>query len=226
MIVAISEFLDAQALGECRDLMAQAEWTDAGDAPDLRSLAADRAHRLPDGSLAAERIGRIVADALGRSDLFIAAALPAQILPPAIVSHGPGPAVGPFVDDYRKVGALGDLRIRGDLSAVVFLSDPADYDGGDLVVEDTYGPHAMKRAAGDLVIFSAASLIRIDAITRGERRTAVFAVQSTIRDSEARSLLFDLDSAVQALPDDAATYAEITRLTGIYHNLMRRWAEA
>ena len=226
MITSVPRVLDGTALARCAALMDRAEWVDGNVTSGHQSALAKRNRQLPEGSHAATEMGALIVEALGRTPLFIAAALPAKIFPPLFNAYGTGDGFGLHVDNAVRIRRGDDFRIRSDLSATLFLSEPDDYDGGDLVIEDTYGAHSIKLPAGDMILYPASSLHSVTPITRGERRAAFFWIQSMVRDDGARTLLFDLDSGIQAVASDRgqADQAVIT-LTGVYHNLLRRWAE-
>jgi len=225
MMIAIPQVLDAAALAKARAAIDGGAWVDGSVTAGHQSALAKRNRQLAEGSAAARSAGAVVIEALQASPTFIAAALPAKIFPPLFNRYAGGEAFGTHVDNAVRLGPDG-LRVRSDLSATLFLSDPASYDGGELVVEDRAGAQAVKLPAGDMLLYPASSLHRVESVTRGERTACFFWVQSMVRDDGARRILFDLDSAVRqaaaALGHDARAVIE---LTGVYHNLLRRWAE-
>ena len=226
MMIAIPGVLDGAALAHVGGLMDKAEWVDGNVTSGHQSALAKRNRQLPEGSSAAEAAGRMILDALNRSPLFIAAALPARVFPPLFNAYGVGDTFATHVDNAVRIRRADDFRIRSDLSATLFLSDPEEYDGGELTVEDTYGAHAVKLFAGDMILYPASSLHHVTPITRGERRASFFWIQSMVRDDAARTTLFDLDSAIQQVAADRGNADDaVIRLTGVYHNLLRRWAE-
>ena len=179
------------------------------------------------GGAVAREAGAIILEALGRSPLFIAAALPAKVFPPLFNSYAGGEAFGVHVDNAIRAQRGTDFRIRSDLSATLFLEDPQAYDGGELVVEDHYGVQQVKLPAGHLLLYPASSLHQVMPVTRGRRVASFFWLQSMVRDDAARRTLFELDSAIQAIvPDRGQDDAAVIQLTGVYHNLLRRWADA
>lgn len=180
---------------------------------------------LPECSPAARELGAMILGALEQIPLFISAALPARVFPPLFNRYRGGQSFGIHVDNAIRRATGTQHRIRTDLSATLFLSGPEEYDGGELVVEDTYGAHNVKLPAGHMILYPATSLHRVQAVTRGRRVAAFFWIQSMIRDDSARTLLFDLDVAIQNLNSDGAAHPSSVRLTGIYHNLPRRWAD-
>jgi PKHD-type hydroxylase len=167
----------------------------------------------------------MVLAALQQSPLFLSAALPLRVFPPLFNRYRAGQGFGTHVDNAVRQVAGTPHRVRTDLSATLFLTAPDAYDGGDLVVEDTYGVHQVKLPAGHLILYPASSLHQVRAVTRGERLASFFWVQSMVRDDSARTLLFDLDTAIQGLGRDAPDHPSTVQLTGVYHNLLRRWAE-
>lgn len=226
MMIAIPNVLDATALARCRALMEGAGWVDGNATSGHQAALAKRNRQLPEGSPAATEMGALILDALGRAPLFIAAALPAKVFPPLFNAYGEGEGFDIHVDNAIRLRRDGQEKVRSDLSGTLFLSDPEDYDGGELIVEDNFGAHSVKLPAGDMILYPASSLHRVTPVTRGERRASFFWIQSMIRDDSARTTLFDLDSAIQSVAADRGHGdAAVIRLTGVYHNLLRRWAE-
>ncbi len=227
MMLAIPDLLDKDAVARVRAIVDAGDWQDGNATSGPQAALAKRNRQLPEDGAAAKEAGRLVLDALGRSPLFIAAALPLKIFPPLFNRYESGENFGLHVDNAVRIGGGGDFRVRSDLSATLFLEDPVAYDGGELVVEDNFGVHSVKLPAGHLILYPASSLHRVEPVTRGARFASFFWIQSMVRDDAARTLLFDLDRSIQALAarsgqDDP----EIIRLTGIYHNLLRRWADS
>lgn len=209
-----------------RRVLDAAEWIDGKVTAGHQSARAKNNQQLAEGSHSARELGRQVTAALERSPLFISAALPLRIFPPLFNRYSGGHGFGMHVDNaVRQVRSTGQA-VRTDLSVTLFLSEPHEYDGGELVVEDTYGAHSIKLPAGHMVLYPASSLHRVQSVTRGARLASFFWVQSMVRDDGARSLLFDLDTAIRLLNADMPEHAVALRLTGVYHNLVRRWAEA
>ncbi len=227
MLIAIPDVLDAAGVARLRALIDAAEWVDGNATSGAQSALAKRNRQLPEDSAAAREAGNIVLDALGRSPLFVAAALPLKVFPPLFNRYEGGEGFGVHVDNAVRIKRGSDFRIRSDLSATLFLSDPGDYDGGELVIEGQFGVQPVKLPAGYMVVYPASSLHRVTPVTRGARVASFFWVQSMVRDEGARRILFDLDRSVQAVAGDRGQDdAEVIRLTGIYHNLLRRWADA
>ncbi|MFP5456958.1 MAG: Fe2+-dependent dioxygenase [Alphaproteobacteria bacterium] len=227
MMIAIPGLLSDESLARVRDLVEQADWIDGNATSGHQSALAKRNRQLPEDCEAAQQAGAIILDALGACPLFVAAALPLKVYPPLFNRYGEGEAFGTHVDNAVRIKRGSDFRIRSDLSATLFLADPENYDGGELVVEDTLGTHSVKLAAGDMILYPASSLHRVTPVTRGERLCSFFWIQSMVRDDGARSTLFDLDSAIQNVAGERGQGDDtVIRLTGVYHNLLRRWADA
>lgn len=227
MMLAIPGVLQGRSLDHVRDLVRGADWIDGNATSGHQSALAKKNRQLPEDSDAAREAGTIILDALSSAPLFIAAALPLKVFPPLFNLYGPEDRFDTHVDNAIRLMRGTDFRIRSDLSATLFLSDPASYDGGELVVEDNLGTHGVKLAAGDMILYPASSLHHVTPITRGERLCSFFWIQSMVRDDGARSTLFDLDSAIQTIAADRSQAdPAIIRLTGVYHNLLRRWADA
>ena len=226
MMLAIPGVLDPATAARFRDQARGGAWIDGNVTSGQQSALAKRNRQLPEDSAEARAMGAEILDRLGRLPLFIAAALPAKVFPPLFNAYGPGESFRTHVDNAMRASREGDFRLRSDLSATLFLADPESYDGGELVVEDNFGAHSVKLPAGDMILYPASSLHHVTPVTRGERIAAFFWIQSMVRDDGARTILFDLDNAIQAVAaeqgqDDPA----VIRLTGVYHNLLRRWID-
>jgi len=227
MMIAIPDLLDRAGVARIRSIIDTAEWVDGNVTSGHQSALAKRNMQLPEDGAAAREAGRIVLDALGRSALFIAAALPLKIFPPLFNRYRGGEAFGTHVDNAVRIHRASEFRVRSDLSATLFLEAPDAYDGGELVVEDNLGVHAAKLPAGHLLLYPGSSLHRVEPVTRGARVASFFWIQSMVRDDSARTILFDLDRSTQTIAGERGQDdAEVIRLTGIYHNLLRRWADA
>lgn len=227
MLIAIPDLLDTGAVARVRRLIDAAQWVDGNVTSGLQSALAKRNTQLPEDSAEAREAGAIVLDALGRSPLFIAAALPLKVFPPLFNRYGPGDTFGTHIDNAIRIQRGTDFRLRSDLSATLFLADPESYDGGELVIEDQFGVQSVKLGAGQMLLYPASSLHRVEPVTRGERVASFFWIQSMVRDDSARRMLFDLDSGVQAVAADRGQDdPAVIRLTGVYHNLLRRWADS
>ncbi|PJG48860.1 Fe2+-dependent dioxygenase [Sphingobium sp. LB126] len=227
MLTVIPDLLDAGTLGRVRALIEAAQWVDGNVTSGHQSALAKRNLQLPEDCAEAKQAGQIVLDALGRSPLFIAAALPLKVFPPLFNSYAGGQAFGTHVDNAVRIQAGTGFRVRSDLSITVFLEEPESYDGGELTIETNFGVQRVKLPAGHAVLYPSSSLHRVEPVTRGRRVASFFWLQSMVRDDAARQMLFDLDSSIQALAVDLGhDNAQVIRLTGVYHNLLRRWADA
>lgn len=227
MMIAIPDVLSAAGVARFAGRLAGAEWADGNATSGAQSGLAKRNSQLPEESALARELGTELLDALACSALFVAAALPLKVYPPLFNRYEAGDAFGTHVDTAIRIRRGSDFRIRSDLSATLFLADPDSYDGGELAIEDQFGAQRAKLPAGHLLLYPASSLHRVEPVTRGTRLASVFWVQSMVRDNEARRTLLDLDRSIQALAAERGQGdPEIVRLTGIYHNLLRRWAEA
>ena len=226
MLTVIPDLLDGANVGRVRALIESAQWIDVNVTSGHQSALAKRNMQLPEEAPEAQQAGEIILDALGRSPLFIAAALPLKIFPPLFNSYEGGQAFGVHVDNAVRVQASTGFRVRSDLSITVFLEDPQSYDGGELTVETNFGVQQVKLPAGHAVLYPSSSLHRVEPVTRGRRTASFFWLQSMVRDDAARQMMFDLDSSIQALATDLGhDNAQVIRLTGVYHNLLRRWAD-
>ena len=227
MMLAIPDLLDKDGVARVRSIIDAGAWADGNATSGHQSALAKRNEQLPEDSAAAKEAGRLVLEALGRSALFIAAALPLKIFPPLFNRYQGGEAFGTHIDNAVRIHRDSEFRVRTDLSATLFLEDPDAYEGGELVVEDNLGANAVKLPAGHLLLYPASSLHRVEPVTRGARVASFFWVQSMVRDDGERTILFDLDRSIQAVAADRGQDdAEVIRLTGVYHNLLRRWADA
>jgi PKHD-type hydroxylase len=225
MMVHVPGVLDAEALARCRARLEDSAWQDGRATAGHQSARVKHNQQLPEGSPAARALGEVVLTALEQSPLFIAAVLPQRVFPPLFNRYDASMSFGSHVDNALRAIPGTPTRLRTDVSATLFLSEPDSYDGGELVVEDTYGSHAVKLPAGDLIVYPASSLHHVTPITRGVRLASFFWVQSLIRDDEQRRLLFDMDMAIVGLNQKLAGDPALVVLTGVYHNLLRRWAE-
>lgn len=225
MLLHLPDVLPLELATEIRQQLDRAAWTDG------RATAGHQAGRvkdnlqLPENHPVARESGDRIVAALERNPLFMSAALPLRVFPPLFNRYLGGHRFGSHVDNaIRQIGGT-PHRIRTDLSATVFLSEPGEYDGGELVIEDTYGVHSVKLACGHMVLYPATSLHHVEPVTRGARVAAFFWIQSMVRDDGERTLLFDLDTAIQRISRDNPDHLSALQLTGVYHNLLRRWAE-
>lgn len=227
MLIAIPDLLDAATLADLRATIDAAEWIDGNATSGHQSALAKQNEQLPEESAAAKAGGKVILDALGRSPLFFAAALPLKVFPPLFNRYGVGQTFGVHVDSAIRIQRGTDFRIRSDLSMTVFLEDPAAYDGGELVIEDQFGVQRVKLPAGHAILYPSSSLHKVEPVTRGRRVASFFWLQSMVRDDGVRRILFDLDQSVQRLTGQlGGTDRSVIELTGVYHNLLRRWADA
>jgi PKHD-type hydroxylase len=228
MLTCVPNVLGKDDVADFRRIMDAGAWEDGRSTAGAQSALVKSNEQLPPDSEVARKLGNRILSALTSNPRFISAAIPLHIFPPLFNRYAAadGHHFGIHVDNAVRGDRLTGLRIRTDLSVTLFLSEPDEYDGGELVVEDLYGSHEVKLPAGDLVVYPASSLHMVTPVTRGVRVASFFWLQSMIRDAHARSLIFDLDNAIQALVvrlgrDDPETL----KLTGVYHNLIRVWAE-
>ena len=226
MLTVIADLLDGPDVAALRALIDAGAWSDGNATSGHQSALAKRNLQLPEDCTEAQQGGQMIMEALGRSPLFIAAALPLKIFPPLFNSYAGGQAFSTHVDNAVRIQAGTGFRVRADLSMTVFLEDPAAYEGGELTVETQFGVQQIKLPAGHAVLYPSSSLHRVEPVTRGRRVASFLWLQSMVRDDSARQMLFDLDSSIQALAVDRGhDDAQVIRLTGVYHNLLRRWAE-
>jgi PKHD-type hydroxylase len=225
VILAIPDVLTAQQVTQARNMLDAADWVDGRVTAGHQSARTKDNMQLPESHPVAGDLGEMILNALGGNALFISAALPARVFPPLFNRYSGGQSFGTHVDNsIRQVTGTGH-RIRTDLSATLFFRNPEEYEGGELVVEDTYGAHGVKLPAGHLVLYPATSLHHVRPVTQGARVCSFFWVQSMIRDDGKRTLLFDMDSAIQQLNQEHPGSRSAVSLTGVYHNLLRQWAE-
>jgi PKHD-type hydroxylase len=225
VLLDIPEVLTAEQVAHARRLLAAAEWVDGRVTAGRQSAQVKDNLQLPEDHPVARDLGDMILSALQNNPLFVSAALPARVFPPLFNLYRGGQSFGNHVDNALRQIPGTPLRIRTDLSATLFLADPAEYDGGELLVDDTYGAHSIRLPAGHMVIYPSTSLHRVQPVTRGERLASFFWIQSLVRDDAARTLLFDLDTSIQRLSMDVPNHPSIVQLTAVYHNLVRRWAD-
>jgi PKHD-type hydroxylase len=226
MLTVIPDLLSATQVAEVRALIDAASWIDGNDTSGQQSALAKRNAQLPEDSDAARRGGAMVLDALAASPLFVAAALPLKVFPPLFNRYAQGDGFGAHIDTAIRIRRGSDFRVRSDLSATLFLADPDSYDGGELVIQMQFGEQRVKLPAGQMVLYPASSLHHVAPVTRGVRVASFFWIQSMIRNNEARATLLDLDTAIQSVGVRLGQGdGEVVRLTGVYHNLLRQWAE-
>jgi PKHD-type hydroxylase len=225
MLVHITAVLSAEEVQTVRARLAGASWTDGRVTAGYRSAEVKANLQVPQSDPAAREAGDIIVRALERNATFISATLPHHVYPPLFNRYQSGMAFGDHVDNAVRQIPGTPHRMRTDVAATLFLSAPQEYDGGELAINDLYGAHAVKLVAGDMVVYPASSLHRVEPVTRGARDAAFFWIQSMVRDAGARTLLYEMDTAIRELTARGAAADSLLRLTGCYHNLLRRWAD-
>lgn len=226
MLIEIPQVLAKEQIDDFHDELAASEWSDGRGSAGYLSAAVKSNEQLPDGHPTAAKLGERILERLERNALFVSAALPLKIVPPLFNRYAEGQEYGPHVDGAIRPIAGTPHRVRTDLSATLFLSAPEDYDGGELAIEDASSTRSVKLAAGDMVLYPGSSVHRVAPVTRGVRYASFFWVQSMVRCDDHRRILFELDSSIQALASDLPGHAELVRLAGVYHNLLRNWADS
>lgn len=225
MILQIPNVLTAAQVASCREKLFAASWADGKITAGYQSAQAKHNLQLPEDNPIAQEIGDLILAELGKNALFMSAAMPLKVFPPLFNCYQGGQSFGIHVDNaIRQVKGTAH-RIRTDLSCTLFFSDPDEYEGGELLIEDTYGAHKVKLPAGHMVLYPSTSLHQVTPVTRGARIASFFWLQSMIREDAQRTLLFDLDTSIQNLNQEYPGNQNAVRLTGVYHNLVRRWAE-
>jgi PKHD-type hydroxylase len=230
MLIVIPEVFPKPKVAEIRRALDSAEWVDGKVTAGPQSAQTKFNSQIPEDHPVAQQTGDMILRALGTNPLFRSAALPLRVFPPLFNRYSGGQTFGTHVDNAIRTHAASGGRIRTDLSCTLFFSEPDEYDGGELVVEDTYGSRGVKLPAGDMVLYPSTSLHHVTPVTRGARVSSFFWLQSMIRQDVHRSLLFDMDNAIQRLSRSPHAEADEVReatvqLTGVYHNLLRQWAE-
>jgi PKHD-type hydroxylase len=226
MLIKIEAVLTAEEVAHCRSVLEGTQWVDGRITAGQQSALAKHNLQVPEDAPQARALGDIVLRALGRNPAFNSAAVPFRVFPPLFNRYDVGMKFGAHVDNAIRFIAGPNIRVRTDLSATLFLTDPADYDGGELVIQDTYGEQSIKFAAGDMVLYPASSLHRVEAVTRGSRWASFFWIQSMVKDDGARAMLYQLDQSImKARADLGDKHEAVLGLTAVFHNLMRRWVE-
>jgi PKHD-type hydroxylase len=225
MLIHIPDVLSADEVTHVRNALDRSEWVDGRVTAGRQSAQTKNNMQLPEDHPVARELGDLILSALQRSVLFMSAALPLKVFPPLFNRYEGGQAFGTHVDNAIRQVTGTPHRIRTDISATLFLAAPEEYDGGELAVEDTYGVNSVKLPVGHMVLYPATSLHHVRPVTRGARVASFFWIQSMIRDDMQRSILFDLDASIQGLNHDVPDHPATVQLTGIYHNLLRQWAE-
>jgi PKHD-type hydroxylase len=225
MVLEIPNVLDAGQVAEARRILDAAEWVDGRATAGHQGARVKDNLQVPVDHPAARQVGAMILKALNQNPLFLSAALPLHILPPMFNRYSGGQNFGMHVDGSIRAVPGTPHRLRTDLSCTLFLAGPEEYDGGELVIEDTYGTKRVRLPAGHLIVYPATSLHHVTPVTRGARLCSFFWLQSMIRDNGRRALLFDLDVGIQRVSADLPGHAGVVQLTGVYHNLLRQWAE-
>ncbi len=225
MLLQISDILTAEQAADCRQKIEKAQWIDGRTTAGHQSARAKNNLQLAENHPLAQELGEMILSALEGNSLFMSAALPLRVFPPLFNRYEGGHSFGNHVDNAIRQISGTPHRVRTDLSATLFLTNPEDYDGGELVIEDTYGVHSIKLAAGSLILYPATSLHNVRPVTKGARISSFFWIQSMVRDDGERTILFDMDMAIQRIAENAPDHPSVLQLTGVYHNLLRRWAD-
>ena len=225
MLLHIPDVLTAEQVAHARRLLDAADWIDGRVTAGHQSAQAKDNVQIPEGHPAAREVGDMILKALQQNALFVTAALPLHVFPPLFNRYSGGQSFGSHVDNAIRTVPGTAHRIRTDLSCTLFFSQPDEYEGGELMIEDTYGVHGVKLPAGSMVLYPSTSLHHVRPVTRGARVSSFFWLQSMVRDDGERTLLFDLDGAIRNLNQTVPQHAAAVQLTGVYHNLLRKWAD-
>ena len=225
MLLSIPDVLTKEQVLEARKVLEVADWLDGRITAGHQSAKAKNNSQLSEEHPTAKAVGDMILKRLERTPLFLSAALPLKVFPPLFNRYSGGQAFGTHIDNAIRPISGTPLRVRTDLSATIFLNDPKDYDGGELAIENTYGVQSVRLPAGHMVLYPASSLHHVTPVTRGTRLASFFWIQSMVREDGLRTILFDLDLAIQKINRDHADHPSIIQLTGVYHNLLRRNAE-
>ncbi|HEX3184747.1 MAG TPA: Fe2+-dependent dioxygenase [Pyrinomonadaceae bacterium] len=225
MLLQVPDVLTADQVASCRKILETAEWVDGRITAGHQSARAKNNLQLREDLEEAKQLGDVILAALERNPLFMSAALPLKVFPPLFNRYEGGQSFGNHVDNAIRQVPGTPHRVRTDLSATLFFSNPDEYDGGELVVEDTYGVHSVKLPAGHLILYPASSVHHVRPVTRGVRLGSFFWIQSMVREDGERTILFDLDVAIQRLMNDVPEHRSVVELTSLYHNLLRCWAD-
>jgi PKHD-type hydroxylase len=225
MILHVPNVLNGEQVARCREVITQLKWVDGRVTAGHQSALVKNNLQLPEESPEARELGDMILGALERHPLFISAALPSRVFPPIFNRYDVGMSLGTHLDNSVRQITGTPFRIRTDLAATLFLSQPDEYDGGELIIDDVFGAHAAKLPAGEMVLYPASSLHHVTPVRRGTRLASIFWVQSMVRDESHRRLLFELDMAIQQVNQALPNHAAVVALTNCYHNLLRRDAE-
>ncbi len=225
MLLQIPDVLTKEQVKEFCEVLKKANWVDGKTTAGYQAAQVKNNKQVLQNTAEARELGEKILIALDKNPLFMSAALPLKVFPPMFNSYSKGEEFGAHIDGaIRQVPGM-PHRVRTDLSATLFLTDPTDYEGGELVIEDVYGTHKVKLPAGHVILYPASSLHYVKPVTKGTRIASFFWIQSMVRDDSARTMLFDLDNSIRTIARDMPGHEVAVHLTGIYHNLLRRWAE-
>jgi PKHD-type hydroxylase len=225
MLLHIPGLFEKDEVQRIREALEQADWADGKITAGYQSAKAKHNLQLPEGHPLAKEIGAAMLERLWKNPLFMSAALPHKVFPPLLNCYTAGGSFDFHIDNAVRQPKGSIERVRTDLSATLFFSEPEDYDGGELEIQDTFGTQRVKLPAGDMVLYPGTSLHKVNAVTRGTRLASFFWTQSLVREDSQRALLFEMDGAIQQLIRDMPDHPSLIRLTGTYHNLLRRWVE-
>jgi PKHD-type hydroxylase len=225
VLIRIPSVLTADELEQCRNRLSTANWQDGRHSAGYLSQNVKQNAQLADTDPTTRELGKLILVALDRCESFTSAALPLKIVPPLFNRYAAEQNYGNHIDGAIRPISGTPHKVRTDLSATIFVADPEDYDGGELVIQDTFGERAVKLAAGDMVLYPGTSVHRVAPVTRGVRLASFFWIQSMVRDENHRSILFQLDSAIQSLAGDVPAHRGLVDAAGVYHNLLRCWAD-
>lgn len=225
MLLTVPDLLSADQVRQCRTALDATDWVDGRVSAGYQGSRVKDNRQLPENSPTAHQLGDLILSALERNPLFISAVLPSVVYPPMFNRYEGGQSFGDHIDNAVRLLPGSGRKLRTDVSATLFLTDPDEYDGGELLIEDTYGAHSVKLPAGHMILYPSTSLHRVTPVVKGARIASFFWVQSMIRDDAQRTLLFDLDSAIQRLNHTGADERALVQLTGSYHNLLRMWGD-
>ncbi len=226
MLIPIPKVLSAEQVAQCHAALAKAEWADGRNTAGYIAQRVKHNQQVPDAHPIARQLGDMILTTLEKHPVFTSAALPLKVVPPLFNRYTGNQNYGRHVDGAIRPIFGTPHRVRTDLSATIFLTPPEDYDGGELVIEDTFGPRKIKLAAGDMVLYPGTSIHHVEPVTRGMRVASFFWIQSMVREDSQRTMLFELDSSIQQLGRDVPQHPALVQLAGHYHNLLRLWADA
>jgi len=226
MIIPIHQVFSREQVQQIREYLDDAEWVDGAATAGQQASSVKHNQQLEHDSTLCQQLGDVVLDALARHSTFISAALPQKIYPPLFNRYAVGEAYGLHVDNAIRIVPGTATRVRTDLSATLFLSDPDEYEGGELCIQDKFGSHKVKLAAGDMILYPSTSLHRVEPVTAGHRVSSFFWMQSMVRNHDQRDVLFDLDTSIQSLTTQHAhDHSDVMRLSAIYQNLIQQWVD-